>query len=146
MHKHEIREATAADLPAMAALMTQLGYPTTVPEMSARVKAMAHNTDYCCLLAVEAAAVTGMIGFCKCYAWEISDCYIRIQVLVTDAGKRTQGTGAALVDACSEWGRSRGAAYLSLNCGNKEGREAAHRFYPRIGFAITATGYTRRIL
>jgi GNAT superfamily N-acetyltransferase len=140
-----IREAVPADLPALADLMEQLGYPSTVSEMRMRMEKIMRNPDYRTWVAEDDTLVTGMIGCVHCYAWEINKPYIRVQTLVVASDRRTSGTGRALIDAGAAWGKELGAAYLSLNCGHKAAREAAHNFYPSIGFIHTSAGYIRHI-
>ena len=54
-----------------------------------------------------------------------------VEDLVVDPGRRSAGTGKALLDAAKDWARERGASHLELDSGLS--RTDAHRFYEREG-------------
>jgi ribosomal protein S18 acetylase RimI-like enzyme len=56
----------------------------------------------------------------------------RIEDVVVDESARGRGVGEALVNACIEVARSRGAAIVDLQTART--REAANRLYQRMGF------------
>lgn len=139
----ECRPATAADITALSNLMVELGYPTTTVEMQQRMGAIFTQPDYHTWVAVHNNVVCGMIGFLKIYYWEQNGFYTKIQSLVVKDDYRRHGVGALLIQSCEEWSRQQKAVLMALNCGNKEERAAAHRFYPRMGFEHTSSGYIK---
>ncbi len=50
-----------------------------------------------------------------------------LQDLVTTTARRSEGIGALLLDAATDWARERGCTHLELASG--AGRKDAHRFY-----------------
>jgi ribosomal protein S18 acetylase RimI-like enzyme len=58
----------------------------------------------------------------------------RIEDVVVDQAARGRGVGEALVKACIEVARRRGAGIVELQ--SARSREAANRLYPRLGFAL----------
>ncbi|HSS94157.1 MAG TPA: GNAT family N-acetyltransferase [Candidatus Dormibacteraeota bacterium] len=58
----------------------------------------------------------------------------RIEDVVVDHKARGRGVGEALVKACIEVARVRGAAIVELQSART--REAANRLYPRLGFEL----------
>jgi GNAT superfamily N-acetyltransferase len=54
-----------------------------------------------------------------------------LQDLVVTASRRSEGIGAMLLDAATDWARGRGCTHLELASG--AGRKDAHRFYLREG-------------
>jgi ribosomal protein S18 acetylase RimI-like enzyme len=58
----------------------------------------------------------------------------RIEDVVVDHKARGRGVGEALVKACIEAARARGAAIVELQ--SARAREAANRLYPRLGFEL----------
>jgi ribosomal protein S18 acetylase RimI-like enzyme len=56
----------------------------------------------------------------------------RIEDVVVDESARGRGVGEALVNACIEVARSRGASIVELQ--SARSREAANRLYARMGF------------
>lgn len=139
------RDSIDKDIPALAHLTIELGYPTTATEMQDRMRIILQNNDYKTVVAVKGEKVLGYIGMFKCNYWECNGCFIRIQTLVVGKEARRMGVGELLIEAADNWGKEIGALMLSLNCGHKDEREGAHKFYPSIGFSATAVGYTRTI-
>lgn len=58
----------------------------------------------------------------------------RIDDVVVDEEARGKGVGEALVNACLDVGRKRGAQIAELQSAAQ--REAANRLYPRMGFEL----------
>ncbi len=58
----------------------------------------------------------------------------RIEDVVVDSAARGRGVGEALVRACIELARRRGAGIVELQ--SARSRDAANRLYPRLGFAL----------
>ena len=138
-----VRPATEADMTALTMLMNELGYLTTPEEMKERYDNILQQPDYKTLVAVKDEEVLGTAGILKIHYWECNGHYLRVQALVVRSTARRLGVGRLLLQAVEDWGLETGAVLISLNCGNKKSREAAHRFYPRVGFEHTSSGYTK---
>src|SRR5260370_5985503 len=65
----------------------------------------------------------------------------RIEDVVVDHAARGRGVGEALVEACIEVARPRGAGLLGLQ--SARSREAANRLYPRLGFELRDSNVDR---
>ena len=73
-----------------------------------------------------------MIGLCTAYITIESVRFGRrclVEELAVDPERRSEGIGAALLDAAKAWARGAGATHLELDSGLA--REDAHRFYER---------------
>ncbi len=68
----------------------------------------------------------------------------RIEDLVVDEGNRGQGVGKALVNACLNVARERGAGVVELQSARR--REVANRLYPRMGFERRESNVYRMML
>ena len=66
-----------------------------------------------------------------------------VEDLVVDPGRRSTGTGKALLDAAKAWARERGATHLELDSG--DARTDAHRFYEREQPDWTARSFAWRL-
>lgn len=141
----QIREALSEDCASLAQLITELGYPTTGPEMSVRFAALAALPHFRTLVACIEGRIVGMAGACWAPYFEKNGSYVRVLALVTRAEARGVGVGRSLLRALEQWGFEMGASTLLLTCGNRPERQTAHRFYQELGFHGVATGYSRPI-
>ncbi len=136
-----IRPPSPGDAPALAALMTHLGYPTDDARMAERMRALEAHPDHDSRVAEIGGRVVGTIGLMRGLGWNHDGHYARIISLVVDPSHRARGIGEALVRAAEEWARERGAAGIHLTTANR--REGAHRFYERLGYAHTGRRYVK---
>jgi GNAT superfamily N-acetyltransferase len=135
MNAITIRRATMADAPAMAELITQLGYPSTSGEMSRRLRDIFQHSDYLAMVVETGHHIVAMAGACLGYFFEKNHTHGRLIAMVVDASVRNQGIGARLLEAVEEWMRSRGVAEMIVN--SHISRLDAHRFYEAYGYETT---------
>ncbi|MBN2086315.1 MAG: GNAT family N-acetyltransferase [Anaerolineales bacterium] len=128
-----IRPATTADSPAIAGLVTQLGYPSTEAEIASRLAPILARPDYALWVAEASGSVVGLTGVFVHLAVEYDGLYGRLLGLVVDEPFRGQGIGKKLLDQTERWLRERGVSKLTLTSGKQ--RAEAHRFYRRLGYA-----------
>jgi hypothetical protein len=62
MREIKISDAGKGDVEALANLMTELGYPTSVEEMSRRFEGISADSSYDTLIAERAGEIAGMAG------------------------------------------------------------------------------------
>lgn len=129
-----IRAATPADVPRLADLTTQLGYPSSPEEVEARLRDLASRPENAVLVAEVDGEAVGWIHVSALYSLEMDPC-AQIQGLVVDASCRSGGIGAALVEAAAEW--AAGYGFRTLRVRSNSIRERTHAFYERLGFART---------
>ena len=140
-----IREFTLSDIPFLTELTNELGYDTTVKEMTARMNAIITLDNYWTLVAVTDDNVIGYIGLTKNYFWEQDGHYIRVQALVVSSKYRQLGVGQKLINSAEQLARQMNSKVILLNCGNRDERQSAHKFYPKVGFEPKSTGYIKRL-
>lgn len=129
-----IREATAADAAALAALSTQLGYPAQPGEAAERLAAL--GPEGAVLVAEAHGAVLGWIHVCGIRFFQ-SPPFAEVGGLVVDEAARGKGVGKLLVEAGARWAAERG--YRKLRVRSNVVREDAHRFYERESFRRVKT-------
>ena len=139
-----IRGVRVADIAAMHELCADLGYdtePSLVPERLNRIVSDPSQAVY---VAERDGGVVGFVHLFTRHALEIDAC-AQIQALVVGPDARRNGAAALLITAAEVWARGRGLAWLSLYCTTN--RDAAHDFYPALGFeaASTATRFNKRL-
>jgi GNAT superfamily N-acetyltransferase len=142
MNATRIRPATAHDTAALAALMGHLGYPTSPEEMAARLERILPDPAYHTLVAeADGGALVGMVGVFRGHAYNYDAPYARVLALVVDPAHRGSGIGAALMRAAEAWAREVGSGSVHLTTALQ--RDAAHRFYERLGYEATGLRYRK---
>lgn len=127
-----IRAAEAADIDALADLMTQLDYETRASEMQMRMEAILADKHYVTFVAVSKGKVCGMIGTFTCYSYEHNSPSGRILVLVVSEKMRGRGVGHALVAAAEKDLAQKNISRIAVN--TRFERKEAHEFYEKAGY------------
>jgi ribosomal protein S18 acetylase RimI-like enzyme len=139
-----IRDARLEDAPVLAALMTELGYPTTQSDMSRGLNRVLADTAFRTLVAVTPPGeVVGFAGFRVGPTFSGATLEGEIVALVVDPDHRSQGVGAEIVRAGEEWAVSRGASSMML--GTRGDRERSHKFYAREGYAADGLRFRKKL-
>lgn len=126
-----IRPAVASDLPALAPLAEQLGYPVAITELGERLAAVLGRSDHNLLVSERDRRVVawlhGMI-----WSLMVEPPLVFIGGLVVDSGSRGQRIGEQLMTAMEDWAHNQGAREILVY--SNVVRERAHKFYERIGY------------
>ena len=136
-----VRDATVADAGRLAALMTELGYPTTPDQMTARLTRILADADYSTFVACDGATIAGMIGTRTGPLYEFDEPYGQIMVLVIADGYRRRGVGRLLLEAAEAFFNKRGARFAVVTSANR--RADAHAFYEKYGYAFDGRRYKK---
>ena len=134
-------EATPELEAALARLLPQLNPNLVVPDAE-RVRALLDDPAVTVLLAKDGADVVGtatVIVYTTPF-WIKA----RSDEVVVDAGARGKGAGEALVNACLDIARKRGAQIAELQSARH--REVANRMYRRMGFRLRDSNLYRMTL
>lgn len=136
-----IRDATHLDADGVAALLADMGYPTS----AAATHVARFASEPASRLQV-AETVDGLVGLVATHvvprldddrlSWRITD-------IVVAASHRRAGVGSALIAAAEDEARRNGAPRLDLSSG--EWRADAYAFYERLGFETRSRGFTKRL-
>ncbi|CAN5408989.1 GNAT family N-acetyltransferase [soil metagenome] len=136
-----IRAAIIDDSSPLAALITQLGYPTTTPQMSGRLAPLLVDPNYRALVAEISGRVVGMIGLRIDRGYEYDGMQARIVALVVDESVRGRGVGKSLMAAGESWAGERGAHKIMVNTSNH--RTKTHEFYRAVGYEATGLRFVK---
>jgi GNAT superfamily N-acetyltransferase len=136
-----IREATTADSPAIAHLVTQLGYPTAAQEMDERLKTLLSLPEYVVFVAEESDRIIGLIGAYLGRALEFNGTYGRLTGVVVDEPYRDSGVGTMLMERIEAWLKEKGARMVTLTSGKQ--RVEAHGFYRHLGYEETGLRFSK---
>lgn len=134
-----IRQAIEKDIHALAALMDELGYPTSVDEMQKRFENISGHPDYETFVALVGDDIVGMVGLSKNLPYEKNGCCVCVLALVVNH------IGYALMEAAEAWAKQAGAYAMLLNSRRIEERKQAHLFYQKIGFEPLSVGFVKKI-
>ena len=140
-----IRNFEWSDLNSLTVLTNELGYPTSVEQMKIRMEQILQLDNYWTFVAVVDNQVVGYVGLNKNYFWEQDGHFVRVQALVVKKEFRRHHVGQLLIETAEMHARQLRSRLVILNCGNREERNAAHQFYPRMGYEGKSTGYIKRL-
>jgi GNAT superfamily N-acetyltransferase len=136
--KAHLREAKPDDAPVLADLVTQLGYPSRIEQVLARLTTLL-PAEQGLLVAEVNGAVVGVVHVNR-WANLVLDDSAEIVALVVDKDWRDQGIGRALLQAAEEWAKRRGC--ITLQVRTNVVRQRAHEFYFQNGFQHVKTSLT----
>ena len=130
-----VRAAGAADAPAIAPLLAELGYPASAADLTVRLESL-HRADEIVLVAevdgellgVETVHITPML--------QRPTPVGRITMLVVAQRAHGKGIGRALVEAAEKIIAARGCSLIEIT--SNRARTDAHAFYERLGYEITS--------
>lgn len=137
-----IRTAVAADAPAIAGLMGQLGYEASEALVIRKLAILAANACDSVLLAEMDGTVAGVISLHVLELFHAEGRIGRITSLVVDAGHRGNGVGEALVAAADRFFTGQGCVRAEVTSGDH--RTAAHAFYAAQGYAPDERRFLKR--
>jgi len=143
--RFHIRPYRRSDLNDILELMSDLGYPASLDKLETRMERMEKLNDYATFMAELDGEVAGMMGLRCVYAYELDEPAVQISLLVTKQKHQGQGVGKALIDFAERWALQFGAGSMVLTSGIKPERDAAHRFYTHMGFAVNGYRFVKKI-
>jgi GNAT superfamily N-acetyltransferase len=150
-----IRTLGESDLPEVARLSGQLGYPASLTDLTHRLAELASSPEHGLFVAVSDDSLFVAVSDDSLFVAEAGGegisgwIHVRgfqglthapeaeIVALVVDEPRRGHGVGAALVGAAEGWARARSLPRIRVRCQIR--REDAHRFYAREGYALEKT-------
>jgi GNAT superfamily N-acetyltransferase len=126
-----LRPATAADVPAIAALSGELGYPLAEEVVRSRMHKLASLPDHDIIVAETEGAVCGWIHV-HAHQSLVSGERADIYGLVVSREVRRRGIGRMLMAKAETWARQRGLNLIVLRSNVQ--RPESHAFYPALGY------------
>ena len=133
------RPARATDAPAVAALVSQLGYEAAEAEVTARLGRVLARSDQQFIVADAEGRLLGWVHV-EIAEYVESGSFAVIGGLVVDRAHRRQGIGAALMAEAEGWARRQGCEVMRL--WSSTSRAPAHRFYEGLGYRSVKTQYS----
>jgi N-acetylglutamate synthase-like GNAT family acetyltransferase len=140
-----VRNATLSDVPVLATLLGELGYPVKPEALTKRVERLLSSTDNRVLVATRSSESTP-IGLLALHVMPVihdEHDLAMIMALVITERARGAGVGRALIDGAEAVARERGARRLFVTTHLR--RAGAHAFYERLGFEFTGRRYVKAL-
>ena len=133
----KIRTPRPGDVPRLAALSTQLGYPASDGDIAGRLSRLLERADHC--LRVAESPTGEVIGWVQAEERHILEAgaWCEIVGLVVASAHRGRGAGRALVGEIEAWARARGLRTVKVR--SNVIRAESHPFYQRLGYARAKT-------
>jgi N-acetylglutamate synthase-like GNAT family acetyltransferase len=138
-----IRDARPEDAQALARLVRQLGYPTSVEAIAQRVNRLAASNADRLVVAELDEQVVGLASVHVSFSVEYDEPAAKLSAIVVDEGCRRHRIGEALVRAMENEARERGCCLIFLT--TAEHRADAHEFYRRLGFEETGRRFAKSL-
>jgi GNAT superfamily N-acetyltransferase len=127
-----IRRAEPGDVPAIAALLAELGYPVADDALAARLGRLPDTTS---VFVAEGEEVVGMAALDVRQGLEHEEPRGRIVAFVARPDARGRGVARALMQAVEAAARAAGAVHLHVTSAHH--RTDAHAAYLALGFSET---------
>jgi GNAT superfamily N-acetyltransferase len=136
----DVRPIRAADAPRLTGLLAQLGYPSEVDVINARLAGILDSANQQVLVAVPAdeSRIDGYIGVERRLALQVDE-RVEITGLVVDSAARRSGVGRILVNAAEQWALRHGLHTVVVR--SNVARPESHPFYEGIGYERTKTSH-----
>lgn len=138
-----LRLASPGDAEAIAALLTEEGYPAGTSDIVARLERFSTENSQVIVAGLE-GEVLGFIAFHLLPRFEHGDHVARILALVVAGGARERGVGGRLMEAAEIVAMEAGAAFIEVTAGHH--RPEARRLYESLGYDASVTAYLRKRL
>jgi len=137
-----IREAQAADIPALTALCGELGYASNESQVRRRLARVSEDRENHIIVAEDAAGA--VVGWVQVHftRWLASDPRGEVVGLVVSSTSRGRGIGRMLMQAAETWTKEQGGTEIAVR--SNIVRKETHAFYQRLGYAVTKTSLNFR--
>jgi GNAT superfamily N-acetyltransferase len=126
-----VRKVKTGDAQRLAELSGQLGYPTSVKELKARLREVLKDRDAACFVAEDGGRTVGWIHVSVTPLLEVAR-RAEVNGLIVDEMMRSRGAGALLLRAGEKWAWGKKCKGMSVR--SNVIRERAHGFYLRNGY------------
>lgn len=138
-----IRDAEPKDVPAVARLLAQLGYPADEGAVAPRLARIDASPSDRLFVAEVGGQVVGLAGIHVSPSLEHDRDAAKVSAIVVDESFRRHGVGRALLEAVEAEARNRGCGLLFLT--TAERRAEAHLFYRSLGWDETGRRFAKAL-
>ena len=130
----EVRDAEGRDVAAVTRLLEDLGDGVDAELVRQRILHFRDSDREAVLVAVDNGDPIGVLAMSIGPRFAGEGWWARIIALAVDPRARRGGVGRLLVGEAERRARRAGCVVVQVSSGKRPEREAAHRFYPSLGF------------
>ncbi|HET6869943.1 MAG TPA: GNAT family N-acetyltransferase [Solirubrobacteraceae bacterium] len=127
-----VRRVRFADAPALARLLTELGYPQEAEQTHAQLVEWAGDPRGTVLVAESDGSPAGFVAAYATRYMERPGSVARVVALAVDPTRRRSGLGRRLLAAIEAWAAGLGCHDIEITSSRR--RDDAHAFYRALGF------------
>ena len=138
-----VRAPAEPDMPAIAGLLTQLGYPTSVDQARSRIALLDVSPANHVLVAEADGGVVGLAALEVGLHIEKDGKHGQLTALVTEARLRRRGVARTLLTAVEKLARDEECELLFLRSNKR--RNDAHAFYRTVGYEETHRTFNKKL-
>jgi GNAT superfamily N-acetyltransferase len=138
-----LREARPEDANAVAALLDELGYPSSANQAAERIARIGHDPSTLLLLAELDGEIAGLAALHVQNLVERDDLGCSVAALVVAERFRRLGIGVRLSEAIEAEAQARGCESLVLHTAHR--RSDAHAFYEALGYEHSGRRYAKTL-
>ena len=138
-----LRASGPEDAAAVAALLGELGYPSTSEQAAERLERIAADPSTLVLVAELDGEVAALAALHEQNLVERDEPGCEVAGLVVGEHFRHRGIGELLTRALEEEARKRGAMYIVVSSAHR--RAEAHAFYEALGYEHTGRRYAKKL-
>jgi GNAT superfamily N-acetyltransferase len=139
----EIRVAQRRDAASVAALLGELGYPSTAAQAAERLERITADPSTWMIVAEVGSELAGLGALHVQNLVERDEPGCQVAALVVGPGFRRRGIGELLMEALEDEARRRGGKVMALNTAHR--RADAHAFYEALGYEHTGRRYAKEL-
>lgn len=139
----EIRLAQRRDAASVAALLGELGYPSSPEQATERLERIAADPSMWVIVAEAGSELAGLGALHVQNLVERDEPGCQVAALVVGQRFRRRGIGELLMQALEDEARRRGGKVIALNTAHR--RADAHAFYEALGYEHTGRRYAKKL-
>jgi GNAT superfamily N-acetyltransferase len=138
-----IRFAVFEDSPALAILLTQLGYPSSDAFVQSRLTELSKSGSACVIVAEHDGAVVGFLAFNSQPLFHQAGRVGNIMAMSVLENMRGQGVGKKLVQEAEKIASESGCLKMAVASGLH--RTDTHKFYTSLGYAENTKRFVKQL-
>lgn len=129
-----IRMAQIGDIKSLLPLLSQLGYATTLPDLTSRFQSFIDQPGYGVVVAADKDHIAGFIAWSRVMLFVSDKIRFHIEALIIDAAYRRHGLGKRLIAHLENYAQQYPHVVIDLTSNIKRAADGAHDFYKSLGY------------